>query len=633
MEGLTALSDTERWSFPLKDMARRKFQTLLTTLSLVVCVSVTVFLVLFGENLGVEVVSFTGGGLTFGFSYILYTFIVVIVLLNSVTGVVIAYFLMSTATSERVRDVGIMKAIGCLTDVVLGYFSTELLIIVFAGCAVGTLCGIILDFASIGLLGLMGFQISAKPLNPLLIMLVFFSFAFISYILGMRRLIKAAGVEPAKALSPLFVWKTEHQPMFRLPSLRRGSFVAKMAWRDMGRRRSLTLQSVACLSVVVASITLAVAGGIIANETTQNYVERAIGRNVILIAEPSMAEQYVSLLNKFLGKGQSNTIGYLDEKYVIPSTVISALSAIDGVLKVDPRLVLENTVYENQATIPDPKEPAGYIVIGDHRSSRALIVGVHAERLVNDWLISGGSLNETEPNDAMVGDSLASAIFRSPLAQSFDTFDSEFKTVGICLDPLNNGNVVYVSFSRLSKIVNHAGYNVLLLKIDSDPSKHSQIINEIGTSLSGTGLTMLELDKVLDGQKAFLSNVWALLLSLSLFSFVNAVLSLTGYLMLSISAQRRDFGIMRALGTKPKTVTKVILFETFLLVLAGGAIGLPVGITAAFWFFIPEAIISQTATMTIAVLLSALMAALCLSSLYPARRITKTSITKAMNQA
>ncbi len=86
--------------FPLKELARRKFQTTLTIVSLAVCVSVTISLVLFGENLGVEVAGFSTSGLTVGFSVIFSRFILLVVILDCVTGVLVVYFLMSVATSE-----------------------------------------------------------------------------------------------------------------------------------------------------------------------------------------------------------------------------------------------------------------------------------------------------------------------------------------------------------------------------------------------------------------------------------------------------------------------------------------------------------------------------------------------------
>jgi ABC-type antimicrobial peptide transport system permease subunit len=626
------MSETDRWDFPLKDLARRKFQTALTVISLATCVSVTVFLVLFGENLDVELTSAATGGLTVGFSGVFSRFIFIVVLFNSATGFLVAYFLVSVTTSDRLRDIAIMKAVGCLTEVVFNYFATELFVIIFAGCLLGTVGGILMNFASTGFMNLLGFHVSQQPLNPLLVILIFFSFAFIFYLLGMRRIVKASDVEPVKALSPLFVWKTTHRSTLRFPFPFGKSFIAKMASRDLGRRRSITLQSVACLSVVMALTALAVVGGTVADETMQSYVDRAVGRNVMLVAEAEMAEHYESLLHRFLGTGQTEPISYLDGKYSIPSSVISNISAIDGVTRVDPRLVLKTTVHERPHIRMDPDNQDQYVVIGGYRSGEALIVGVHGENLVNDWLVLGDDSWKVYSDRVLVGDSLGSTLFVDPWLQSFKAFGSEFRIAGLCLDPLNNGMVVYVSFDSLSSIVEHPGYNVLLFQIDSaGPSSRSRVLEEVEAVISGSGLTMLDLNGALDRQKAFLNRIWSLLLSLSLFSFVNAILSLMGYLMLSVEGQQRDLGVMRALGAKPKTILKVILFQTLLLVLAGGLVGLPIGMSIVFWFFIPEAVISQKAILTIAGLLSALIGTLCLSSLYPAGKIARTPITKTLS--
>jgi len=627
------LSEANRWEFPLKDLSRRKFQTVLTVLSLATCVSVTVFLVLFGENLGVEVTSFAAEGLAVGFSGVFSRFILMIVLFNSATGFLVAYFLITVTTSERIRDIGIMKAVGCLTDVVFNYFATELLVIVFSSCLLGTVGGILMNYASVGLMNLLGFGISAKPLNVLLVVLVFFSFAFIFYIVGLRRIVKASRIEPARALSPLTVWRTTHRSALRFPFSFGKSFAAKMAFRVLGRRRSSTLQYLACLSVVATLTTLAVVGGIVADETMQSYVQRAIGTDAVLVAEPQMADHYEKLLLSFAETGQTEEIDYLEGRYAIPNSTVSMISGIDGVVKAVPCLVLEADVQEYPFIYPDPDELGRYVVIGDHRSGSALVMGVHAENLVNDWLILGENLAETDPDSTLVGDSLASTLFLNPQLQTFKMLKSEFNIAGVCLDPLNNGMVIYVSFDRLSKITGHDGHNLLFLQVDpsSSPSG-STVLDQLEAVASESGLTVVDLSRALGRLKAYVNHVWSFMLSLSLFSFLNAILSLVGYLTLSISGQQRDFGIMRALGAKPGTVTKLVFLETLLLVLVAASIGLPVGIAIVLLFFIPEPVVSLTAAVSIAALLSALAGALCLSSVFPARRIAKTPLAEVMSQ-
>ncbi|MEM2111832.1 MAG: hypothetical protein QXX08_08145 [Candidatus Bathyarchaeia archaeon] len=322
----------------------------------------------------------------------------------------------------------------------------------------------------------------------------------------MRQIRKAAEIEPAKALSTPFVWHSAHQSSLKLPPFFR-SFAVKIALRELSRRRSMTIHLAVSLSLIMTLVTLIVIGGLVANETTLSYVERAIGRNVILIAQTEIAQQYENRLEIFLGNSQTDQMGqvnYVDEKYAIPKYIISNLTAVDGVVKIDPSLVLESNVYEYTYVSPDPEDPQNYIVIGAHRNGKALIIGVHPENLVNNWLIAGRNLSEAEQDTALIGDSLSLTLFQEPLKQTFKALDAKFKIAGICLDPLNNGLVVYTPFNRLSAITKHADYNVLLLQIDSYSSaEYSKILNEIETIISEKGLILLELNEPLEPQKAF----------------------------------------------------------------------------------------------------------------------------------
>lgn len=229
---------------------------------------------------------------------------------------------------------------------------------------------------------------------------------------------------------------------------------------------------------------------------------------------------------------------------------------------------------------------------------------------MNNWLIRGETLGETEKRAALIGDSLSATLFQDPLQQTFKTLNNEFSITGVCLDPLNNGMVAYLPYEQLSAITAHSGYNVLLLQIDSEDYTDLLIIrSQIEKEISGKNLVILELDGTLKREEAFLSHLWTL--------------------MLSLTGQQKDLVIMRALGAGPKAITRVIFAETFILVMAGGAIGLFSGTMVALWFFIPEAVVSKTAAMAIIGLLSGLIGILLLSSLYPARKITKMPIVEA----
>jgi len=617
-------------SFPIKDLMRRKFQTSLTIVGLTICTAATVFLTLFGENLGFEIALVTGGKLTAGFSNVFSRFIFMVSLLNILVGALVTSFLVYLSMSERVRDVGIMKATGCLASIAFSYFLTELSIIVFMSCAVGTVVGVLTHLACISALNSWGFSISQKPLNLWVIFIIFFIFVIASHILGTQPIIKAIRVKPTEALSPLYSFGAASAEPGK-PASSRFGLTLKVAYRALIRRKSATRRAIVCLAAVLTLTTVTIAGGIIAGQTTQVYVERAVGRDIVIVGHPDLTRHYVNLLSQFFEAKETESINYLDSRYRISESVVSELGAISGVLKVDSRLVLETTVYEIPGVIIDPEEPDQYVVVGNNHSVKALVLGVQPERVINDWLIFGRILNQSDVYSAVIGDSLALEMFANPEKQAVRVFEKEFQIAGVCLDPLNNGNVVYVPLEALSTLVDgQPKCNLVFLKID--PSKRLQVLAEINEKVSGTMLEPVELNEILGNHLDFLGYVWSFAMFLPLFSLATATLCLLSYMMLSVTGQQREFGIMRAMGAKPKAVVKIVFTEALMVTSISGAIGTFVGLFFTFVFLIPEPIISHFTIVPVVGFLVLALGLLCLSSLYPAAKVLKKSIVDVLSQ-
>ncbi len=613
-------------SFPIKDLTRRKFQTGLTILGLTICTSATLFLVIFGSNLGFEIVFLTvGGRLTSGFSNIFSRFILVVGLLNILAGAFITSFLVYLTMSERVRDIGVMKAAGCLSDSILGYFVTELSILVFLSCIAGTVFGIGAYYVSFNLLNVFGFTVS-QFISIWTVLLVFVVLSVVSHIFGVLPIVKAARAKPAEALSPLYSLGTTFE--LGRAVLSKLGFTFMVASRSLFRRKSATVQAIVCLAVVLTLTTVTIAGGIVANQTTTNYVERAIGRDVVLVGHPNLAEHYVNLLSAFFEAEETELINCLDPRYNISKTLVSNLSNLSGILMADPRLVLEATVYEVPGVIIDPKKPDPYIPVGDNRSGEAFVVGVRPDCVINEWLVFGRVLNESDVYSAVIGDSLALEMFSDPQKQAIRVFEKNLEISGVCLDPLNNGKVVYVHLDALSAEVGQSGYNLLFLKID--PSERVQVLAEIENEIQGKNLEFVELNEVLGKHVSFLSHVWSFVMFLPLFSLVTAAVCLLSYLMLSIASQQREFGIMRALGAKPRGIMKIIFTQALLITLISGAIGISVGLFVTFVFLIPEPVVSQYTLVSVAGWLLLALGLLCSSSLYPAMKAVKKSVVSAI---
>jgi ABC-type antimicrobial peptide transport system permease subunit len=609
--------------FSINDLLRRRSQTALVTVGTALCVASTLFLLLLGSKIGFGILSVGETKLSASFSAVFSRFVLFAELLVFVVGIVIISFLIHAMMAQRMKDIGLMKAAGCPNDLIFGYFMNELIMVSFAGCLLGIVLGVIADYLSSSVLTA-GLQAVQWRFDPILTIFTFVSFIALSLIVGTRPILAATKVQPATALSPTFSTGLSFESDFKGSS--KAGLAMKIAIRSLFRRRSASFRVVLCLTVVFILVTVSVAGGIIANETTTSWVEKAVGQNTVMIAHPEMSSQYKSLLSGFYGNGTSQEFNYSDKRYLIPEQFLSQLKSIPQ-LRIDPRLVLEAQVSEVPGIVLGQNTAETYTV-GDSRRGTSLIVGIEPNETISQWFLTGSSLNETQASDAMVGDTIGLRMFSQPLIQKITLFNREFKIAGVCVDPLNNGNVTYVPLSELQTIAGISQPNVIMVKIDGTTEERKEILDQINTDIKTTKLELevSELDEILDKQLGFVRYVWSTITLLPLLSLSAAALSLVGYVALTISEQRQELVILRAVGARPRTVMKIVVLENLLVLLSSWAAGIALGIIVTLLILIPEPIVTGGTIIEISAWLSLALVAILASSLYPALSLAKKPI-------
>ena len=96
--------------------------------------------------------------------------------------------------------------------------------------------------------------------------------------------------------------------------------------------------------------------------------------------------------------------------------------------------------------------------------------------------------------------------FQSQIIKVFDESSPPFfDIVGVCVDPLNNGKVVYMPLDELSTELGQDRHNLLFLKIDT--TEKSQAISKIENEISGEKWNIVELGQILDKHVTFLNNI------------------------------------------------------------------------------------------------------------------------------
>jgi ABC-type antimicrobial peptide transport system permease subunit len=619
-------------SFSLNDLVRRKLQTFLTIFSLALSAGSTLFLLLSAERVGFGISLRIEGKLTAGVSNILSPFILFLTIVIVVTGAVIVAFMTSLMMSQRKRDIGLMKAAGCPNEMIFGYFFTELLVVAFVGCLIGVIFGLLADFASAIVFGGFGSQLSEFHVDFWPIVLVFGVFLGLSLVAGAKPIFDVSRITPAEAISPSFCVGLSKESSSKV--LSRSGFTLKLAVRGLVRHRSATIRAVLCLTTIFTLVTVAIAGGLVAERTSIQWVERAMGRNVVLVAHQDVCGKYRQLLEAFSGGNSSLQFNYTSETYRLDEDTINRLRSLPGVSGIDERLMMSTFAEEVQGLVLGDTSDQSQTV-GDDCRQDTLIIGVQPNQVLSNWLLRGIFLNSDQTLEAVVGDTLSTKMFSDALLEKIRVFNKILDIVGVCVDPINNGNVAYVPIKTLENLTGASETNFALVRIDPTVNRaRAQILNEISTIVHAqdSNLTLLDIEDEVNENLDFLEYVWSPILILPLLSLIGASLCLVSFVVLSIDEQRQEFGILRAVGAQPRTVVGVVSAQSMFVLLSSFSMGVGFGTIATSLILMQNPVITPYTVLEIGGLLALALVATFLSTLYPVFKFAHKPLLEAMRQ-
>ena len=618
--------------FPINDLLRRKLQTSLTIATLTLSVASTLFLLLFSNRLGLGFATSTGT-LTLGLTSIFSQFILFVGILIFVIGAVLTSFIVFLMMAQRTRDFGLIKAAGCPNSLVAGYFLTELLIVTFVGCVLGIIFGFLMDFVVSNII----FSAYAAP-NFWFAPLVFVVFFIIAFFFGLQPLLKASRVSAVKALSAANYFGLTVGSKHK--ALSRSALTWRIATRSLSRRPSATIRIVFLLSIVFVLLTVSVAGGIIANQTTTSWVEQTVDKNTIVVATNSMGNEYKLLLTKFSGAKETGDFNFSDPNLGISNAVIKQLSTLQGVSVVDSRVVTKQQIQEAANFTIDPSTLSTFPV-GDSREGESIIVGVNPQNLASQWSIKGRFLSGNDSFDAVIGDSISQSVYSphpsryvvlaDPLLEAIKFQNSTFNIVGVCIDPLNNGFVTYVPLDKLKNVTGISNPNLLLVKLNNSADRET-VISEIKSVVQAANpdLNVFDLSGVVNQNLAFLGSNWQTIMLLPFFTLASAAFCVVGYMMLAMDEQSQEFGILRAVGAKPRIIIHISAIQGAIVLFSSFAVGISFGVITTLLILMTNPLITSVTIAEIALWLLAALIAMLILSLYPAFRLAKTSILKVM---
>jgi putative ABC transport system permease protein len=619
-------------NFPFNDLRRRRFQTNITIITLTLSVASTLFLLLLTNRLGFGPFSATGI-LTTGLTAIFSQFIIFIGVLIFVIGAVLTAFTAFLTMTQRTKDFGLIKAAGCPNNLIGGYLMAELLTTTTAGCALGIGLGFLADF----LLSKLMFSCYNLP-NFLFAPLVFIAFFIVAFAFGLQPVIKASKISAMQALSPVNYYGLTATGKHKALSKR--ALTWRLASRSLTRRQSASIRIIILLSIVFIMLTITIGGGIIASDTTTTWVQQSTDKNIVLVAHSTLAENYKQLLAMFSSGKQPGDFDYSNSKLAISQSAIQQITAISGVDVADSRLILKEHVQEISNFTVNP-ETGQTFPVGGNRQADLLIIGVDPTNLVGSWFIQGRFLNGDNLSEAVIGDSVANTMYAAthgqitmmsnPLLEGMELKNSTFNIVGVCIDPLSNGQIVYMPLQKVMNLTNATSPNLLLIKIDNSADRNV-VIRQIQTTLKtiNPDLNAYELNDVIKENMVFLNTTWQTIMILPLFSLASAALCLVGFMMLTVDEQRQEFAVLRAVGARSSKVISILSIQSMIVLLSSSVIGISLGTMITLVILMHQPIVTIFTLMQISGWLLTALVGMFLLSLYPALRLAKTSILKIM---
>ncbi len=289
--------------------------------------------------------------------------------------------------------------------------------------------------------------------------------------------------------------------------------------------------------------------------------------------------------------GGGRAIGGFDGGQAVASSTVSPLSSREvNALKLVPGILSIYPIVSGRATVYYNAE-----------STSASITGADTtlfSQYVTTSLASGRYFSAGESGEVIIGDRIANSVFKEPLQTGYilKINGRPFQIAGILSSSSGIGssdNNIYMSEKDARSILNSSlsdsEYSSIELKV-ADASQVSEMTNITQAILVNVRHTRADKpDFSISSAEALAQRFDTLASSVTLFLGVIAAISLlvggigvANTMFTSVLEKTRDIGVMKAIGAKNRDILMIFLFNSGMLGLVGGLIGIFFGSLASY---------------------------------------------------
>ena len=495
----------------------------------------------------------------------------------------------------RKKDIAIMKAVGTYPRQLYSFYITELLLLVTGSYIVGLIIGFGL-FILANLLFPAYFVLYMSNTNLTLSGLLLVLLLLFTYLINGWEIREIGLKTYAQTIrGPIGKQITAKQSKFWRKLLFNRSPTLKLSFSNLLRKTYAFRENLVLITITGMILLTSITGGLIIDSTSQNYVNDAQGQHLLAIGAVPVLESYTQAYTTFSSPNTPDlTVGNFTawENNLMDHTAqIDTFLQTYQISKWEQRLYSVETIFEREGYVitdyfsgpyvpGDPRDEP-YMTIGTGTGNRTVPVqGVNFGDALQSWSYEGENLNFQ--GGAVVGDTLAGELFENAFLQKLTVYNraedrhSEHFIHSVIIDPLNNGNSVYMPLMDLQLDLSRNNYTNLML-VDYSPmllptqdfAAFKTTLHQFLLSNLGEGFGMVDL------QPIFTENLQKVHQNVQISLIIGIVIAGVVIYVIFYFHQGRvsDEGItieiFRAMGGTTKNVQQLIFMEQLVTLWAG----------------------------------------------------------------
>ena len=568
-------------------------------------------------------------------------------------GAFLIFNTLSMTVSERIREVGLLRAAGARRGQVMSFMLTQALALGVAGSLLGLALGALLAFAMVAFVRTVGsvtLERPALPLDAIVIALIVGIGVTLAAALEPAR--RASRIQPVEALTPRL-----DRPAARAARLRWlavvfgvvalvGVVVLPRGAAGAGVVQALVVYAILLVATLLIPFVLPaivrVAGAPFAaifrfeERLARSSVVRDRSRTALTLGSLTIGLAMIVALGGVGEHARAAAAGWISD--VVPGdlvvTSIRPIAAEDGVAEDLTAAVPGITRVSPIATFD--------IALQGTRTDAAAVVGA-------DMATDGRLVFVDGDRDAALAalDTGGAAIVPAALAERFGLAVGDAVSVpttdGRSLDltivgvversiPGRTGEAMLIGWSDAAGSLGVAGADVFAVRFAPDAPASAR--DELSVEATALALEVVPLDRIEGAISDALGRIFGLFDALAAVAVLIAALGIVNTLTMNVIERVREIGILRAAGMTRGQVWRSVVVEAGVLGLAGALLGIALGLVVGALMVvlsggrfdvasgIPWSIIGLALVLGVAVAM--------LAAAYPARIASRLSIVRAV---